>query len=114
MNNVQKFLKKAKGKLTAKTWVNHPPQKHGEFCCLTAFDSTEINVANTSWLKAQQAFREAINDVCIPHWNDSPKRTLQQVHAAFDKAIKLAAIEFFLWEQEILIDSLRKSDIFLS
>lgn len=88
MNKIQKFLAEAKSKLTAKTWVNHSPDTYkGEHCCATALNAVKTN---NFWGEARDFFQQAIKTEAIIVWNDAKGRTLRQVHAAFDKAIKLA------------------------
>ncbi len=79
------ILKKAKAKLTVKTWRNHYPGGEGH-CCVTAIDTTGGENA-----VALDLFREAIGQPCVSDWNDAEGRTLAEVHAAFDKAITLAS-----------------------
>jgi len=89
------ILRKAKALLTPETWgqgnegAGMPPE--GRMCAGIAIDFA-CNGQTQSFERAQAngAFRMAAQTTDIPGWNDVPGRTLDEVHAAFDKAIAIA------------------------
>ena len=86
------ILRAAKAKLTSETWgKEHSWQRPGKLCASEAI----MAVAANDWKSWS-----AVWDILMPYtgksltnWNDAPKRTLAEVHAAFDAAITLAEAE---------------------
>ena len=86
------ILEKAKSLLTEETWGQGSERRaQGKMCAAEAIHSFLV----TDQWSAETAYKR-LRDQCdgsIPDWNDTPGRTLAEVHAAFDKAIELAKAE---------------------
>lgn len=89
------ILRAAKERLTPDTWGQGSGGgclSDGRTCAGIAIDDARFELSATP--AAREAAILFVYDVIgtngIIDWNDEPGRTLEQVHAAFDKAIALA------------------------
>lgn len=59
-------------------------------CVLGAMVATDANGGNDGVEVPKGVFKRAINSLNVPEWNNAPGRTVEEVYAAFDRAITLA------------------------
>jgi len=105
------LLRRAKARLTPERWVRHEPRSDDTDCVLTALERSwrpsEWGQTSYARLSAQHLLWQACigagdcSRMCLARWNDTPTRTLDEVHAAFDQAIaKAEAAERLVTEGE--------------
>lgn len=87
------ILQRAKDSLTLETWGKGlPAERLGTLCAMEAIAQLNapyaFRLSSSHYLTAAIGYR--IGYRSITSWNDAPERTLEEVHAAFDKAIAAA------------------------
>jgi hypothetical protein len=91
---VSGLLATAKARLTADTWARSGAEvKQGKVCALTALAPCarlEAMVATGLLYRAIFGAKPCnMKGLAVSNWNDSPDRTLTDVHAVYDRAIDI-------------------------
>ena|SRR6185437_8465533 len=78
----------AKTQLTPETWRQGGEAVADDCCCafIALFRAT-VGGSDKAVKLAERALYQATGSTSIVDWNDTPGRTLDEIHAAFDRAI---------------------------
>lgn len=88
------ILRDTKARLTPETWRKRHCEDPDNGCCLVnaLSDAAGLSRASLRFLKlpAHSYLADAVGDDAVGFWNNEEGRTLEEVHAAIDRAIELA------------------------
>lgn len=96
------LLREAKALLIERGWGQGPWAKRAKPSCMCASEACQAVWKGSGPISPMKALAQAIDPsfkpdnyghkqvVIVLDWNDKPERTLEQVHAAFDRAAEIA------------------------